>query len=443
MQEPGIQYAATSDGVNIAYYTVGSGAPLVFMSALPVSHLQAERELPGARESIQLISQMRTFVRYNHRGFGLSDRGVSDFSLDAMVRDLESVIDRLDFDRFQLLAYGISAPAALAYAARHPGQLSHLVIVHGHPQGIDPQYDQMDEILALGEKNWELTSETIVHSVLGWWQGDVAHQFAKVLRESTTPRGLIDFIGAVRTWDVSPLLPKVQAPTLILTRPDGPFGSPAAGPRLAAAIPDARLVPLRGTGMPAQDPEETAAIWEFLFNSNPIPRPVPELPQNTMIILFADIVDSTTLTEELGDAGFRSRARDLDESMRSIVRSSSGTPVEGKLLGDGMLAVFTSARQAVDCAIRCNNAAERSGLQLRIGVHAGDVIYEGDNVYGGAVNIAARITSACAPEEILASEVVRGLARTSSDVVFDPRGKFSLKGVADEISLFAVHPPAS
>jgi class 3 adenylate cyclase len=156
------------------------------------------------------------------------------------------------------------------------------------------------------------------------------------------------------------------------------------------------------------------------------------------VILFADIVGSTALTESLGDAAFRAKARELDTSLRSLIRECSGTPVEGKLVGDGVLAVFTSARHAIECALRCNGAGESLGLQLHLGIHAGDVIREGNNVYGGAVNIAARIASASERGEVLVSDTVRGLARTSAGVTFDDRGEHSLKGIEEPQRLFVV-----
>jgi class 3 adenylate cyclase len=156
------------------------------------------------------------------------------------------------------------------------------------------------------------------------------------------------------------------------------------------------------------------------------------------VLLFADIAESTALTEKLGDAAFRAKARKLDTSLRSVIKDSGGTPVEGKVLGDGVLAVFTSARQAIDCALRCEAVSQPLGLRLHLGIHAGDVIREGNNVYGGAVNIAARVASASAPGEILVSDIVRGLARTSAGVAFDDRGEHTLKGVGEPQRLFAV-----
>ncbi|HEV8574530.1 MAG TPA: adenylate/guanylate cyclase domain-containing protein [Dehalococcoidia bacterium] len=156
-------------------------------------------------------------------------------------------------------------------------------------------------------------------------------------------------------------------------------------------------------------------------------------------MLFADIADSTFLTERLGDAAFRAKARDLDSALRTVIREHAGTPIEGKLLGDGVLAVFTSARQAIEAALACGAAGSHAGLPLHLGLHAGDVIREENNVYGGAVNIAARISGLSAPGEVLVSDIVRGLARTSAGVTFEDRGEHALKGIADAQRVFAVN----
>jgi len=157
-----------------------------------------------------------------------------------------------------------------------------------------------------------------------------------------------------------------------------------------------------------------------------------------VLILFADIVDSTALTERLGDAAFREKAHELDTVLRAIIRESVGQPVEGKLLGDAVLAVFTSARQAIEAALACGKAGDANGLPLHLGIHAGDVISEGKNVYGGAVNIAARIAAISAPGELLVSDTVRALARTSAGVEFEDRGEQALKGIDDPVRVFAV-----
>src|SRR5438445_1020900 len=159
--------------------------------------------------------------------------------------------------------------------------------------------------------------------------------------------------------------------------------------------------------------------------------------------LLIDIADSTALTESLGDAAFRAKARDLDGTLRTIIREHSGTRIEGKLLGDGVLAVFTSARQGIEAALACGRSGDDAGLPLHLGLHAGDVTREKDpdgrdNVYGGAVNIASRISGLSAPGEVLVSETVRSLARTSAGVRFEDRGEQARKGVGEPVRVWAV-----
>jgi class 3 adenylate cyclase len=163
-------------------------------------------------------------------------------------------------------------------------------------------------------------------------------------------------------------------------------------------------------------------------------------PLGTVAILFTDIVDSTSLTERLGDAAFRERARTLDESLRGIFAAAGGKAIDGKLLGDGVLATFPSAAQAIDAALRCGAAAGNAELQLHVGIHAGDVIRERGNVFGGAVNIANRICGLSAPGQVLVSQTIRDLARTSAGVAFDDCGEHALKGIADRVRVFAVRP---
>jgi class 3 adenylate cyclase len=194
-------------------------------------------------------------------------------------------------------------------------------------------------------------------------------------------------------------------------------------------------------------------IWEVLWNpdaprgaSETLPaglerdaqRTAAEREPDTVVILFADIVDSMPHTERLGDAAFRQRARELDGLLRSHVRAHRGTPVDGKLVGDGVLAIFPSARNAIACAVQCQALSAAVELDLHLGIHAGDVIREGTNIYGGAVNIASRISGATGANEILLSDTVRGLARTSGGVMFEDRGEYVLKGIEEPMRLFTV-----
>src|SRR3990172_5913986 len=133
MMEPRIQYAKTSDGVSIAYWTLGEGEPLLHMPAFPWSHIQLEWQIPFMRHFYERLAQGRRLVRYDARGTGSSDRDVADFSLESHILDLEAVVNRLDLERFALVARATSAPAAVAYTVRNLDRVSRLLLVTPHP----------------------------------------------------------------------------------------------------------------------------------------------------------------------------------------------------------------------------------------------------------------------------------------------------------------------
>jgi len=439
--EPRIHYAQTKDGVSIAYWTMGDGLPLVYMYLGGYSHIQLEWGSPAFRRVYERMAQKRMVVRYDSRGCGLSDRDVTDYSLEAHLLDLEAVVDRLGSDRFALLPTGGPGPVAIAYAARHPERVSHLILWCTYARASDLwESPQVKGLMGLLDTDWELWAETGAHAVVGWSEGEPSQQFAALMRESATPDALRAAYATYSKFDVTALLADVRSPTLIVHRRQLPFPTMDAARQLASTIPGARLVLQEGDFMGIVGGGWEAAeqtIDEFLGEGEERETKA-ELPEGMAVILFADIAGSTALTERLGDAAFRGKARELDTALRAVIRECSGTPVEGKVLGDGVLAVFTSARQAIEAALRCNAASEPVGLRLHLGIHAGDVIREGNNVYGGAVNIAARIAGASAPGEVLVSETVRGLARTSAGVAFDDRGEHELKGVGEPQRLFAV-----
>jgi len=434
--EPRIQYAQTKDGVSIAYWTLGEGAPFVMIPVLPFSHVQLEWKMPAYARWYQHHARERQLVRYDPRGVGLSQRDVSDFSIEAQLQDLSAVVDRLDLPPFALWAYGRNAgPIGVTFAARFPERVTRLILFS--PTLSVTPLSEVSVLESMREEDWGLYLKTASHVVMGWPRGDLARELGTIMAESVTPKTAAAVADALKDLDITLLLSKVLAPTLVIARRQAPVPLDIVT-SVAARLPNARLVVLEGDSMAfVDDPEVVTAIDEFLSEGQGAAAK-PELPEGMAVILFADIVESTALTEQLGDTAFRAKARELDGALRGIIGECAGTPVEGKVLGDGVLAVFTSARQAIDCALRCNGAGESVGLQLHLGIHAGDVIREGNNVYGGAVNIAARIAGASAPGEVLVSDTVRGLARTSAGVSFEDRGEHTLKGIDEPQRLFAV-----
>jgi len=438
--EPRIQYAQTADGVSIAFWTLGEGTPWLQTPVAPCGVLQVEWQIPELRAWYERLAQKRMLVQYDCRGTGLSERGIADYSLDAMVRDLEAVADCLELPSFALWGSVNFGPVAIAYAARHPERVSQLMLWCTYARGSEFFTPQAETMTALVEKDWRLYTEALCHYFLGFSAGETAGRLAALIRRSVTPeKWQAAYVSAVK-FEVEALLPEVKAPTLVLHRRQLPWISVDVATDLASRIPGAQLALLEGAsgGYAVEDWQAVLAAVDDFLGEGEEAEARPELPEGMAVLLFADIAESTALTEELGDAAFRAKARELDTSLRSVIRESGGTPVEGKVLGDGVLAVFTSARQAIDCALCCRAASQPLGLQLHLGIHAGDVIREGNNVYGGAVNIAARIAAASGPGEVLVSDTVRSLGRTSANVAFEDRGEHALKGVGEPQRLFAV-----
>lgn len=441
LMEPQIQYARTTDGVNIAFSTIGEGAPLVHLP-IGVSHCRLEWDIPECRRWYEALARRHRLVRFDFRGTGLSHCGVSTFAVEDFWPDLEAVADRLGLETFALFASTHTAQIAVAYAARYPERVSRLILWSAYASASElTTRPEVQASRSLVDKDWVYFTETFAHVLLGWPEWESARRYAALMRESITREFLQAFYAAMASWDVVPLLSKVSAPTLVLQRHDALPGVDVAG-SLAARIPDSRFVILAGeSAAPYLEDSESvlAAIEEFLSEDDkPAPSARPALPSGTAVILFTDIADSTALMERMGDAAFRAAARTLDARLRDAIREGGGTPVEGKVLGDGVMATFTSAREAIDAALRCRALSAESELRLHIGIHAGDVIREPDNVYGGAVNIASRICTMSEPGEILVSDVVRGMARSSAGVAFEDRGEQAMKGVGDPVRVYAV-----
>ena len=433
--EPRIQYAKTSDGVSIAYATAGEGKCLIVVPSPPVSHVQRQWELYS--ELYGGLAQRFRAVWFDCRGSGLSDRSPIDFSTPAILRDFEAVADRAGGTQFSLCAMYDGVPFAISYASTRPEKVSHLILADGWTKFSDQDRKAVLEIEAsLRHQDWTLYTETFARVLMGYEDPVFAATFGEFIRDCVEPEALRAAYSHQESgaWDVPPdLLDRIKMPTLVLHNRGNRFLSMQAGQRLAASIADARFRLIDDM----EYAEVPRLIEDFISETSEHAPPAPELPSGMLAILFADIADSTALTERVGDTAFRAKARDLDGTLRTVIRDHAGTAIEGKLLGDGVLAVFTSAREAIEAALACGRAGDNAGVPLHLGLHAGDVIREDNNVYGGAVNIASRISGLSAPGEVLVSETVRSLARTSAGVVFEDRGEQSLKGIGETVRVWA------
>ena len=450
-----IRYCTTSDGVRIAYAIDGAGPPLLEAPALVGSF--ALRHL--ARSSVALhsaLTQRMTVIGYDQRGTGLSDRDVTDLSADAMTNDLEAVIEAAGLGPVTIFASALSGPHAIRLAVRRPDLVSRLTLVDTTPTPQIYPREAMEALALLARANWPLAAQTLADSGIRAQapeeeralMAEQALELARLIERSADGQFVARLmLEAYEGWDINPLLPLVAVPTLVMHHRDNAVFPVGGAHTIAAAIPGARLMLLQGNTVGAQWDGSMREIVDAIHRfAGAIADDAPASAgpgfvspaSGTAVILFTDIADSTPLTERLGDAAFREASRALDAQIRGAITAASGTPVDGKLLGDGVMGVFTSAAQAIDAARRCLALSAASELRLHIGLHAGDVIREGGNVYGGAVNIAARICALSAAGEILVSGTVRDLARTSAGVSFEDRGEQALKGIADPVRVFAV-----
>jgi class 3 adenylate cyclase/pimeloyl-ACP methyl ester carboxylesterase len=435
--EPRIQYAKTEDGVSIAWAEMGAGPPALLMPSIPLSWLVNWRAVESL-EWRRLAEGYRLIV-YDARGTGLSDLSAMDFSMEAMLRDLEAVIAHVGDGPLVVSAQANAVPIAVNYAVSHPERVSRLVFVDGWTEFSDWAGSAVGEMeTAVRKSNWDLFTDTYGRILWGIEDPEVARLFAEWMRASCTQEAYQACYAALESYDATDSLASIRMPTLVIHNRKNRWGPVSVGQRIAATIPDARLLlvdDLMYTNL-------TPAIREFIdgkpAGTSESQARTATPPTGLTVILFADIADSTALTERLGDAAFREKARDLDAALRAIIRENAGTPIEGKLLGDGVLATFASARQAIEAALACGRAGQEGRLPLHLGLHAGDVIREEGNVFGGAVNIAAPVSGMSAPGEVLVSDIVRGLARTSAGVGFEDRGERELKGVGEAVRVWAV-----
>ena len=457
--EPRIQYATTSDGVSIAFTSLGEGVPLVIPPpATPWSHIELEWQIPEWRHWYEHLTERCRVIRYDSRGAGLSDRDVTDLSVAAQVRDLEAVVDRVGLDHFALYGCYFAGPTCITYAAAHPERVSHLLlwcsIINNDDEGSQARSEALKQLMSV---DYELFTETLAHTVFGWNEGEAAHAMATYMQNSMARE-----ISA-RSWecnehlDVTDQLSKVKAPTLVMQRRDFPGIDASVGRRLASSIPDARLAMLDGTSLsPYIGDTETPLRLCFEFIGADAPAAAAAAPAHQhgagrepvatggfRTIMFTDLVESTRLTQQLGDA----RAQDLVRLHNAIVNDALDTHGGShvKHTGDGIMASFLTASAALDAAVAIQRAFARHNagnsaqqVEVRIGINAGEPLIEGDDLFGTAVQLASRICARAKPGVILTSDVVRQLV-AGKGFLFADHGEVELRGFEDPVRVYEVH----
>jgi DNA-binding SARP family transcriptional activator/pimeloyl-ACP methyl ester carboxylesterase len=267
-----IRFCTARDGTQLAYAVVGEG-PVLVKAANWLSHLEYDWNSPVWRHWLTGLASNRTLVRYDERGCGLSDWNVEDFSLDAWIMDLETVVDALGLERFPILGISQGAAIAIAYAGRHPEKVSHLILYGGYARGrqhrdLTPkQKDEMEVMLQLIKIGWgkEHPAFRQVFSTLFLPEGtpEQMHAFNELQRITTTPEIAARIVTAFQFIDVRDQAKQLIQPTLVLHAKDDlriPFEE---GRLMAALIPNARLVPLESKNHILLESEPA---WQLFLN---------------------------------------------------------------------------------------------------------------------------------------------------------------------------------
>lgn len=436
--KPQIQYATTDDGARIAYWAMGDGAPYII--TFSANAIDLEWQFPEAEWAYNELAKDRTVVRFDLRGEGLSSLPEERATFDDFCRDLDAVVNRLGAERYALHGGVASTKLVVRHAAAHPDRVTSLTLYRPTlASGVHAENPAVRLLAPLRQTQPALYAQLLAVIMAGLDDPEFTRRYADLLFARLQP---MLALGVLQSVDVTGDVADVSAPVLVLHRNTREFDINISR-AIASAFSDGRLAVVEGTMPLPWDAPIVSTIREFLAQTSTHPRIAqvtgaqPDA-DGLALIMFADIVDSTALTERLGDAPFRKMARELDTALRAIIAESGGAAVEGKLLGDGVLATFSSAAQAIAAGIGCAAAGRDLDLPLHVGLHAGDVLREDGNVYGGAVNIASRIAAEAGASEVLVSDIVRGLARTSASVSFEDRGERELKGVEEPVRVFAV-----
>ncbi len=437
--EQQIRFCTTSDGVRIAYATAGEGPPLVLVSGW-ISHLKFEWEHPDSRAVWQKLAEDHLLVRFDKRGTGLSDWENRDYSVETRVRDLEAVVDKLRLERFALMGWSEGGWTAAVYAAQHPEKVSNLVI-YGSWHRPPWSREQVEPTLSLVRSNWGMASAALASLFVPSGDPSWLKFFTEWQRVAASAETAAQILESNLTIDVTPWLEKIRAPTLILHRRDDRTTPFRQAQEMAALIPDARLEPLEGDIHPIWWGDTKAildAINAFLLEGEADTAPTPS---GLVTILFPDIEGSTALTQRLGAAGAQALLRTHNAIVREALKAQDGAEI--KHTGDGIMASFATASNALGCATAIQTAfAERNEtaaepINVRIGLNAGEPVAEDEDLFGTAVQLAARVCAHAQPGQVLASNVVRELS-AGKPFLFSDQGDVVLRGFEDPVRLYEV-----
>ena len=433
--QPRTQYAKSGD-VHIAYQVFGEGpVDLVFIPGF-VSHIENYWEEPNFARWLRRLGSFTRVIIFDKRGTGLSDQVSEILGMDQRMDDVGAVMDAVGIERAAI--FGISEGGSLAtlFAATHPERSKALIIYGGFAQFSSwiSTESELERLINYIDTDWG-TGEGWLHIVAPTMENDLAFKqwWGKFERLGASPAAAIKLIRMNSQIDITEILPSVNVPTLVIHRRDDKVVNVEGGKFLAERIPSAQYVELSGTDhLPFVD-ENSDRILDEMENFLTGERSTPSIERLLSTIVFTDIEGSTEKAQKLGDRAWGDLQDLHDGAVRRELARFRGNEV--KWTGDGFLASFDGPARAIKCALTIVNTVKPLGINVRAGIHTGEVDFIKNDLRGIAVNIASRVAGKANGGEVVVSRTVKDLV-AGSGIEFQDYGTHELKGVADQWELF-------
>jgi class 3 adenylate cyclase len=431
-------YARSGD-IRIAYQTVGQGPlDLVFIPGF-ISNLDLYWDEPSMAHFLSRLSAFSRLILFDKRGTGLSDRLGDLPTLEERMDDVRAVMDAVGSTKAALLGISEGGAMSMLFAATYPERTQALILYGTYadfhtwvlpPDRFEQFLEKIDRSWGQGESLGAFAPSRITDQRFKQWWG-------RFERLGASPSAVIALMRMNSQIDVRHILPAIRVPTLVLHRSGDTRVNVEGGRYLAANIPGAKYVEFPGMDhvMWAGNVNPLAdEIEEFLTGTHRESEPDRVLAT----VLFTDVVDSTRKAEAMGDRDWHALLGEHDRLVRDAIGRFRGREI--KTLGDGFLATFDGPARAVRCGSEIIDALRPLSLNVRCGVHTGEIEMKGDDIGGIAVHIAARIASMADGGDVLVSRTVRDLV-AGSNLPLERRGDFALKGLSEPMLLYAVAPP--
>ena len=441
---PPVAFARRPDGHKLAYQVLGDGDLDLVMVSGYATHLGLLWEEPSVAGFLHKLASFSRLILLDRLGSGLSDRGPSGQSFEDDLDDVALVLDTVGSQRAAFFGTHLGGRLALLFAATYPERTKAVVTFAAHPASMrdddfpwgSSEEDRAQLLASLRDGSYDPTRllarmaprEVTDPAFMAWWR-------MYSLSAMTAPEAY-DTVMALGSVDIRRLLGSIRVPTLLLHRSGDQWVDVHTSRYMAERIPGARLVELPGDDhLPFFGDQDAvvAVTQEFLTGTLPIADPDRMLAT----VVFTDIVDSTRLATELGDRRWHRTLDQHNAVVRKHLARFRGREV--KTTGDGFLASFDGPARAIRAAHAIQAELADHGLQIRAGLHTGEVELLGDDIGGIAVHIAARVMGQAGAGELLCSRTVKDLV-AGAGFAFDDRGRRQLKGVADRWQLYAVQP---